>query len=241
MPKRPGAPSRPALLSDRGKGRVRRFLAESLDGLAALLVRAICATQRVECVDEERFFGQEGGKILCLWHGRPFPLMTRVQGVSLTVLISLSRDGELINSILATMGFRAARGSSGPSGARALAACIKLLRAGEIVVVTPDGPRGPSGVLQAGVVTMAKKSGRPIIPTGSSSRPRITTRSWDRFTVPLPFARSVVLFGRPIYVEEGANEAEALVRVQAEMRRLQDEADRRLKTPTWAEMAAKDA
>ena len=224
----------------RGKGRFRRFLAESSGGFAGWLVRAICATQRVEGIDEERFFGLEGGKILCLWHGRPFPLMTRVRGVPLTVLISLSRDGELINDILTSMGYSAARGSSGASGARALAACIKLLRNGGVVGVTPDGPRGPSGVLQPGVITMAKKSGRPIVPTGASSRPRITTRSWDRFTVPLPFAKSLLLFGEPIYVPEGADEAEVQARVQTEMRRLQDEADRRLGVPTWAELAPKD-
>lgn len=213
-----------------------------MTGVGAWLVRFLCATSRVECVDEERFFGIEGGKILCLWHGRPIPLTARMRGVDLTVLISLSRDGELINAILSSMGYSAARGSSGPSGARALAACIKVLRSGRIVVVTPDGPRGPSGVLQAGVMTMARKSGRPIVPTGSSSRPRLVMRSWDRFMIPLPFARSVVLFGEPLFVPADADDeaVEALrLKLEMEMRRLQDEADRRLGVPTFAEIEAK--
>ncbi len=215
-----------------------------MPGAAAWFVRTICSTLRVECVDEERFFGIEGGKILCLWHGRPLPMTARMRGVPITVLISLSRDGELINGILQSLGYEAARGSSGPSGARALASCIKTLRAGGIVGVTPDGPRGPSGVLQPGVMTMARKSGRPIVPTGSSSRPRLVMGSWDRFMVPLPFARSIILFGEPVYVPDDADDAavEALREgVQREMRRLQDEADRRLGVPTFAEMSAKRA
>lgn len=239
MSKRPGAPARLPLFSGRGKSRFRKSLSESSAGLATLFVRFVLATQRVKCVDEERFFGIQGGKILCLWHGRLFPPTARMRGVDLTVLISLSRDGELITRILSSLGFSAARGSTGSSGARALAACIKLLRGGGIVVVTPDGPRGPSGVVTPGVMTMARKSGRPIVPLGCSSRPRLVMGSWDRFMVPLPFARSIVLFGEPVYVPEDADEAavEALrAGLQKEMRRLQDEADRRLKVPTFAEI-----
>ena len=242
MSQRDGAPDRSILPPDPLKSRFRKSLSSSFAGLGAWLVRLICKTSRVDCVDEERFFGIEGGKILCLWHGRPIAPTARMIGVELSVLISLSRDGELINAILSSLGFGAVRGSSGPSGARALASCIKLLRNGEIVVVTPDGPRGPSGVAQPGVMTMARKSGRPIVPIGCSSRPRIVLKSWDRFMVPLPFSRSVILFGEPVYVPEDADEAtlEALRGgLQAEMRRLQDDADRRLRVPTFAEIVAR--
>ena len=205
-------------------------------------MRATCATLRVETVDEGNYFDTPGGKIFCLWHGRPLGPTARMRGEDLTVLISLSRDGELINSILRSMGFPALRGSTGPSGARVLAACIKLLRGGRALAVTPDGPRGPSGVAQPGVVAMARKSGCALVPTGSSARPRILLKSWDQFVVPLPFARALTLFGEPIYVPPDADEAAVEAfrqRLQGEMRRLQDEADRRLGAPTFKEIAAR--
>jgi hypothetical protein len=204
----------------------------------------VCATLRVQTENEDRFFETQGGKILCTWHGRPIPPAARMRGVELSILISLSRDGEMINTILGSMGYDAVRGSSGPSGARVLATCIKMLRAGKALVVTPDGPRGPSGVLQPGVITMAQKSGCALVPIGSSSRPRLVMKSWDRMELPLPFARALVLFGEPIYVPEDAN-SEALeeyrLRLQTEMRRLQDEADRRLRQPTFGQIASREA
>jgi lysophospholipid acyltransferase (LPLAT)-like uncharacterized protein len=205
------------------------------------LVRLVCATLRVRTENEERFFGTQGGKILCMWHGRLIPPATRMRGVDLTVLISLSRDGEMINTILGSMGFTAVRGSSGPSGARVLASCIKMLRVGKALVVTPDGPRGPSGVLQPGVITMAQKSGCALVPIGCSSRPRFVMKSWDRMELPLPFSRALILFGEPMYVPEDADPEEYRLRLQTEMRHLQDEADRRLRQPTFGQIAEREA
>ncbi|RYG26423.1 DUF374 domain-containing protein [bacterium] len=229
--------------SGRPRNRLRKFLSGSFVGVAAWIVRFVCATLRVRTENEERFFGTEGGKILCTWHGRPIPPAARLRNTGLTVLISLSRDGDFINTILGSMGYDAIRGSSGPSGARAAAACLKLLRAGKALVVTPDGPRGPSGILQPGVITMAQKSGCALIPIGSSSRPRFVMKSWDRMEMPLPFARALILFGEPVYVPKEAD-AEALeeyrLRLQSEMRGLQDEADRRLRQPTFGQIAKRE-
>ena len=225
----------------RRRTRLRKRLSESLAGAALLLVRVVCATLRIRCYGEERFLDIEGGRILCMWHGRTIPPAARYRGEDITILISLSRDGELIAKILDSLGYPALRGSSGPSGARVLASCIKLLRSGRTLAVTPDGPRGPSGVLRGGVMAMARKSGAALVPVGSSARPRIAmTKSWDRFLMPFPFARAVMVFGEPMRVPPDADEATMAAlteRFQKEMRRLQDEADRKLRVPTHAEMA----
>ena len=236
------APARPGVRSKRRKTRFRKRLSESAAGLATSLVRLICATVRIRCVDEDRFLRIDGGKILCMWHSRTIPPAARYRGKDITILISLSRDGELISKILAALGYPALRGSTGPSGARVLASCIKLLRSGRTLAVTPDGPRGPSGVLQGGVMTMARKSGCALVPVGSSARQRIVMGSWDQFMLPLPFAKAIMVFGEPMRVPENADDAalEALrVRFEAEMRRLQDEADRRLRVATFGEIATK--
>ena len=228
----------------RARKRFRKRVSESFAGVALLLVKVVCATLRIRRYGEERFLDAEGGRILCMWHGRTIPPAARYRGKDITILISLSRDGDLIASILSSLGYPALRGSSGPSGARVLASCIKLLRSGRTLAVTPDGPRGPSGVLQGGVMTMARKSGALLVPVGSSACPRIAMRkSWDRFLMPFPFARAVMVFGEPMRVPPDADEAAMAAltaRFQAEMRRIQDEADRKLGVPTHAEMAVPD-
>lgn len=242
MSPRDAAPARPRPSAAKGKARFRRWVSERLAGGAIRAVHLICGTLRIETEGEEAMLAIEGGKILCLWHSRTIPPMARYRDRSWAILISLSRDGDLIWRILETLGYSALRGSSGPSGARVLASCIKLLRGGKVVTVTPDGPRGPSGVLQEGVVLMARKSGRPMVPLGSSARWRLTMRSWDRFMIPLPYSRAVILWGDPVYVPKDADEAamETIrIEVGAEMKRLQDEADRRLGVATWGEIAAK--
>ena len=244
MPPPDVAPVKSRHKKGRARKRLRKRVSESLAGAALLLVKVVCLTLRIRRYDEERFLNAEGGRILCMWHGRTIPPAARYRGQDITILISLSRDGELIANILSSLGYPALRGSSGPSGARVLASCIKLLRSGRTLAVTPDGPRGPSGVLRGGVMTMARKSGALLVPVGSSVRPRIAmTKSWDRFLMPLPFARAVMVFGEPMRVPPDADEeamVELTARFQAEMRRIQDEADRKLGMPTHAEMAVPD-
>ena len=227
------------------KGRLRKSLSVALTGLGTRLVQFVCATLRIEVENEAQMLDTEGGKILCLWHSRTIPPMARYRKRGFSILTSLSRDGEIISTILNAVGYDVLRGSTGPSGARVLAACIKFLRGGGTLAVTPDGPRGPSGRLQPGVITMARKSGCPLFPLGSSARPpRVTMRSWDRFMFPFPFVRAIVIWGGPVYVPADANEEEMeayRLQIETEMRRLQDEADRRLGMPTFKEIAARDS
>jgi lysophospholipid acyltransferase (LPLAT)-like uncharacterized protein len=72
-----------------------------------------------------------------------------------------------------------------------------LSRAGYSLVVTPDGPFGPSRVAKPGAIIVAREAGLPIQPWAASVRPslRLTGR-WDRQIVPLPFSRIHLSAGR---------------------------------------------
>lgn len=97
--------------------------------------------------------------------------------------------------------------------------------------MTPDGPRGPSGVVQGGVMLMAQKSGARLIPVGISARPRFLVNSWDRYMIPALFGRAVMIFGEGLTVPRDAAEDEVeqiRLRLEGEMHRLQFEADREL-------------
>ena len=71
------------------------------------------------------------------------------------------------------------------------------------LAITPDGPRGPAGTVKRGIFYLSEKSGAPIVPVAAwASRVRRLS-SWDRFAVPLPFTRVVIVYGDPIKPDPG--------------------------------------
>ncbi len=147
--------------------------------------------------------------IACFWHGRML-YMRRAWNDQrpIHVLISAHSDGVLISRAIARLGVSTVKGSSRKGGMSALRAMQRILEQGHNVGITPDGPRGPRMRAKSGAVKVAQLSGAPIVPiTGSTSR-RKSFGSWDRFCLPLPFARGIILAGEPILVAKDADEAE---------------------------------
>lgn len=141
------------------------------------------------------------------WHAhRANPALT------MTVLISRHRDGRMITDIVRRWGVQAVAGSSersrqpggamagGKGGAAALRGLLGLLRAGSLIAITPDGPRGPRRVMQPGVARLAALSGVPVIAAAAFCRPSRRLGSWDRMILPLPFGRGRIVCGTPILV-----------------------------------------
>ena len=95
------------------------------------------------------------------------------------------------------------------------------------MAITPDGPRGPSGVIQEGIMMMAQKSGCALIPVATYAKPAWFAPTWDKYMVPLPFARALFLIGEPVYVpSDSTPDQTELIRLtlQEEIHRLQTEA-----------------
>ena len=156
-------------------------------------------------VIQERFDNGQGA-VLVSWHGRTFVPANQLRGKNLLAMISLSRDGEIQNVIVSRFGFKTIRGSTKRQGVRAALQAARDVRNGGILAFTPDGPRGPSHKVQPGALFIAQKSGCPIIPIGVSAYPRIHISSWDRYQIPLPFAKACMIIGDPIVVPSDADE-----------------------------------
>lgn len=176
-------------------------------------VRLLTLTLRVRIVGEECVLAlQESGNgaILVTWHGRTMLPIVHFRNRGYWAIISTSRDGEYQNQIFKRFGWQTVRGSTSARGAvQAALTVTKQLRRGAILALTPDGPRGPSRVVQPGAIFLAQKSGSPIIPTGISAYPRkLSRRSWDRYLIPHPFSRVVWLYGDPIYIPADARSEE---------------------------------
>jgi lysophospholipid acyltransferase (LPLAT)-like uncharacterized protein len=204
--------------------------------LAAVAVRALGATLRlseagVEPLQARWAAGQP--LIYAVWHGRILMIpwltarMHRRRGArTVRVLASRSRDGEMVARWVTRFGLSVVRGSSSRGGAEALRSLAASVRAGEDVAVVPDGPRGPRERLQAGLVVLAATTGAPIVPLGFAARPAHRLASWDRFLVPMPFARAAIVFGAAATVPRGADREAARADVERALREVTATADR---------------
>lgn len=154
--------------------------------------------------------------IYCVWHDHLVLAMASYDDHALekwhekglATMISASGDGALLAAVLARFGVQTIRGSTSRRGPQALLEATRWLRKGYSVAITPDGPRGPSRKVQDGIIYLAQVSGRPIIPISNFTRWKIRLRSWDRFQIPLPFARCELYDNDPISVPREATDAE---------------------------------
>jgi lysophospholipid acyltransferase (LPLAT)-like uncharacterized protein len=172
----------------------------------ALLLRLLGATWRVDASGLAPFDAEiaRGRRcIFALWHARLLPLVWSHRGRGAAVLVSRHRDGELIARIIEQLGYVTSRGSSTRGGEEGMMDMLHRAGEGRLLGITPDGPRGPAGMLKPGVVYLASRSGLPIVPVAAAARSCWRLRSWDRFRVPRPFTRVVLAYGDPIAVPPG--------------------------------------
>lgn len=175
-----------------------------LPPLAYAYLSAVGATSRVRWEGLEHLRGLQGkGFIYAFWHQRQafFTWTHRGSKLAPTVLVSRSRDGELIARAMRLSGIASVRGSSSRGASSAARELLEVLASGRPVGITPDGPKGPAREVKPGALYLALKSGCPILPIANAlSRTLTIARAWDRFQVPLPFSRACVVHGPPLSV-----------------------------------------
>ncbi len=146
--------------------------------------------------------------IFCIWHNRlatcvkPLEKFRRPNnsGAGMAALVSASKDGALLSRILELFRIQPVRGSSSRRGAQALLELSTWAERGYDMTITPDGPRGPCYQVQEGIASLAQITGLPIVPVSLNLNWKIRVKSWDRFQIPLPFARCEVCVGKVIHV-----------------------------------------
>lgn len=147
-----------------------------------------------------------GAKIYACWHGRQYCFLKICDRDKLTVLISQSRDGEIVTKILLKMGFKVIRGSSSRGGMMAIKQMLRSLEAEENIAFTVDGPRGPIFSVNTGVIKLAQLSGVPIVPVIPTTNIKYIAKSWDKYNIPWFFNKVNIYYGKPIYVDKDADE-----------------------------------
>ncbi len=165
--------------------------------LAALVMRLLRSTIKFE-IENRNPDSQRC--IYIFWHRNLLLLMLHRMGDPIAVLVSASKDGELIAGPAEELGYITVRGSSSRNGYRALKEMVSLCRERQLAI-TPDGPKGPPKVIKQGVFEIALLGQIPIIPAVAEADREWSFNSWDRFRFPKPFARIKVLYGKPFYVK----------------------------------------
>jgi lysophospholipid acyltransferase (LPLAT)-like uncharacterized protein len=191
------APERQSSIRKRRSAGVRlqRWIVPRLLFAVSYLLFRTCRISYVDKHHEDRFLDHRLPILFAGLHEGLLFLPYHFRDRDGVVMVSASRDGDLIADTMAMFGLRSARGSSTRGGREALDAMVSEINqtgcSGGIIV---DGPRGPALVAKMGAITLGAATGLPVVPGAWWASHAIRLRSWDETIIPLPFARMVVAF-----------------------------------------------
>jgi lysophospholipid acyltransferase (LPLAT)-like uncharacterized protein len=209
--------------------------------LAANFIRGLRATVRLRYHGDERIreWERRGDHfILAFWHRHLLLMPYAYRGRRISVLVSQSRDGELIARTVARLGIDSSRGSSSRGGIAGMRSLLRKAAEGWDIAFTPDGPRGPLREVQPGVILAAASTGLPILPVAIAASRAQQLRSWDRFLVPLPFSTVHIVYGEPLAVERRGNLEEAAVELKRRLEGVEAAAEALAKRGAGGRIAA---
>ena len=138
--------------------------------------------------------------LYCIWHDAIIGVLFSGRVRHLAGLASRHADGAYVAHAMEALNIRAIRGSSGRAGAAAIRE-IQTTATDVHIAVTTDGPRGPRREVKDGMIFLASRTGRPIVPVAfdatSAWRP---VGKWTDLVIPKPFSKVIAAGGEPIYV-----------------------------------------
>ena len=175
-----------------------RFLTQLFAVVAVGLVRLLFKTCRVRTMPEDpdsNCYGSTGDRryLYCIWHDQIMMTVFTGRPQKMAGLVSAHQDGSYLAESMKLVGITPVRGSSKRGGSRAMRELLERVRDYH-VAITPDGPRGPRHKIKTGIIYLASRSGRGIIPAAHSCRRAWHIRgNWTDMMIPWPFT---VLYAR---------------------------------------------
>lgn len=215
--------------------------------IAYWFIRILTALYRYKLYDRHHtiLLEEEGTPILhAFYHGKQLALFGYPMPKPMVLMISKSKDGDLQNEIVRFFGFQTVRGSSGKDGEKALVEMSDFVIHTCNASLTVDGSRGPLHSVKSGILHLARDTGGAIVPLAVASKPKIVLeQAWDKYEIPLPWARVVVMQAEPLFIDgEIDDEGLELKRKKLKERldALQEEAEAKLLELTEKKQEKKD-
>ena len=202
--------------------------------VASLYVRFVyhtCCWKKEGFHIPKTYLEQKKPFITCFWHSRLLllPYAWDEGEESFYMLISAHKDGRIISKTVEYFGIETVPGSTKKGGAEALVKMVRLSRSGKTIGITPDGPKGPAEEVSDGTVMAAYLAKADLIPVTYSVKRHKRWRSWDRFFLPFPFSKGVLIWGDPVPFPQNKDQfAEAKKKLKKQMVQLSKSADKRV-------------
>ncbi len=193
------------------KKKIKKILEKLSLFLIPIYLRFVVLTSKIIKINHEKFeeyINLNKPFILSAWHCNVFAGVILIENLNFYILISQSKDGDLIDTIAKKFKNHSVRGSSSKGGIQALKTLIKLVKENKRIIITPDGPKGPIFEVQDGIITVASKTGIPIIPFHFESTKQKILNSWDQTRIPFLFNQIVIRYGDPIFIPPNLGEEE---------------------------------
>lgn len=183
-----------------------------LSKLIAAYIRLVFYTSRWEYKNThipEGYLKNNTPFLTCFWHNRLLMLCYAWQSKKpFYMLISNHKDGKLISKTMDCFGIKTVAGSTARGGTQALRQILTLLKEGNIVGITPDGPRGPVYTVSDGTIAIARIAKVDILPVTFITSRGKTFRTWDKFFFAYPFSKGIMMWGEPIPCPKNTAETE---------------------------------
>ena len=196
------------------------------------IVNLVIKTYRIDIQNSDavkKVLNNDKQFIVAFWHGRMLIPWYVHKNYKIAALVSKSKDGEILTRLLKNWNYKVVRGSSHIGGKEALKIMEDKLDEGFSFAITPDGPTGPPHKMKPGAVVLAHRKKVPLFLIGTASKKHYVFNSWDKFQVPKPFSKIVVIYSEPVYIKEESTREEInkLIEVcENKLIELQKEAER---------------
>lgn len=210
------------------------FLNHILPPILWLVIHLWCMTLRKKILNPEieRDIREKPGKaIYALWHSHYLYVFYHFRGLhKYYMLVSPSKDGDLLANVAKWFGYKVVRGSSFKKTLSGTRECIDLLKNDSKIVIIADGSRGPYHQAQAGSVQLSRITGAPVYTLTCDAKPKYEFPSWDKFILPLPFSKVTLNCGPPMTVPQDADKV-TIQQKQAELTDLLNQITRACEQP----------
>ena len=196
------------MLDKKTKKKITFFLAVKFGWLFMLALGKSLFIKRKGWHHVSKLKKEKANFIFVLWHGRIVVPIYVHRGQGICPMVSLHADGEMIAQTMHKLGYTTVRGSSTRGGKEAFYQMVEKISKGTVGAMIPDGPRGPRHHLKPGTLYIAQQSGAYLIPVSFSANRKILFNSWDKFLLPLPLSKNIMIYGEPTKVPRNTSPRE---------------------------------
>ena len=182
---------------------------------AYYLSRGILSTCKLSIENADYFEkrAREGKNMIFVsWHNRllvlPYYYYFLYKFSNLAMMVSQSKDGEIMKRLLEKYKIEAIRGSSSRGGSSAVKTMIRIAKSGKDTAVALDGSKGPCYEVQPGALLLAQITGLPLIPLTYDTTCKKVLSTWDKMIIPMPFGHIHAKFADPIFVPRDTKDLE---------------------------------